>query len=155
MGCGFFLQEIFPTQGLNSVSCIAGGFFTAEPWGKPQGMQVPDPKGEWGEAPAPASNKPRPLWRIAGRCFLTPRPGPLECRLLSPALPGGMGHGPQRWLPRATAILTTTLRPPCSVPWAIALGPINQCIVETFRARTSLSWKGREKARDQLLGLCV
>ena len=28
VGCHFLLQGIFPTQGLNSVSCIAGGFFT-------------------------------------------------------------------------------------------------------------------------------
>ena len=41
MGCHFLLQGIFPTQGLNlcllsrGVSCTAGGFFIAEPWGKP------------------------------------------------------------------------------------------------------------------------
>ena len=28
VGCHFLLQEIFPTQGLNQVSHIAGGFFT-------------------------------------------------------------------------------------------------------------------------------
>ena len=28
VGCHAFLQGIFPTQGLNQVSCIAGGFFT-------------------------------------------------------------------------------------------------------------------------------
>ena len=27
-GLPFLLQEIFPTQGLNTVSCIAGRFFT-------------------------------------------------------------------------------------------------------------------------------
>ena len=39
MGCCALLQRIFPTQGLNSiscVSCIAGEFFTTEPPGKPQ-----------------------------------------------------------------------------------------------------------------------
>ena len=38
VGCHFLLQGIFPIQGLNSHllhSCIAGGFFTAEPPGKP------------------------------------------------------------------------------------------------------------------------
>ena len=38
VGCHFLLQGIFPTQGSNlhllQVSCIAGGFFTAEPWGR-------------------------------------------------------------------------------------------------------------------------
>ena len=28
LGCHFFLQGIFPTQGLNQVSCTAGRFFT-------------------------------------------------------------------------------------------------------------------------------
>ena len=28
VGCHFLLQGIFPTQGSNQVSCIAGGFFT-------------------------------------------------------------------------------------------------------------------------------
>ena len=36
VGCHFHLQEIFSTQGLNSVFCIAGGFFTIEPSGKPK-----------------------------------------------------------------------------------------------------------------------
>ena len=38
VGCHFLLQEIFPTRGLNlclCVSCISGGFFTAEPPAKP------------------------------------------------------------------------------------------------------------------------
>ena len=38
VGCQALLQGIFPTQGLNPsllVPCIAGGFFTAEPLGKP------------------------------------------------------------------------------------------------------------------------
>ena len=35
VGCHFLLQGIFPTQGSNLVSCIAGEFFTAEPPGKP------------------------------------------------------------------------------------------------------------------------
>ena len=35
MDCHFLLQGIFPTQGLNLVSCIAGGFFTTDPPGKP------------------------------------------------------------------------------------------------------------------------
>ena len=35
MGCHFLLQVVFPTEGLNHISCIAGRFFTAKPWGKP------------------------------------------------------------------------------------------------------------------------
>ena len=38
VGCHFFLQRIFPTQGLShisGVSCRAGRFFTTEPAGKP------------------------------------------------------------------------------------------------------------------------
>ena len=35
LGCHFLLQGIFPTQGLNQVSCIAGRFFTSEPPWKP------------------------------------------------------------------------------------------------------------------------
>ena len=38
VGCHAFLQGIFPTQGLNRVSCIAGGFFTAELLGNPLAM---------------------------------------------------------------------------------------------------------------------
>ena len=34
-GQPFLLQGIFPTQGLNLVSCIAGGFFMTAPPGKP------------------------------------------------------------------------------------------------------------------------
>ena len=34
VGCHFLLQGIFPTQGLNQHSRIAGGFFTTEPPGK-------------------------------------------------------------------------------------------------------------------------
>ena len=33
--CHFLLQGIFPTQGSNTVSCIAGEFFTTDPMGKP------------------------------------------------------------------------------------------------------------------------
>ena len=39
VGCHFFLQRIFPTQGTNWVSygsCTAGRFFTTEPLEKPQ-----------------------------------------------------------------------------------------------------------------------
>ena len=35
VGCHFLLQGIFPTQGLNHVSCLASRFFTIEPLGKP------------------------------------------------------------------------------------------------------------------------
>ena len=35
VGCHFLLQGTFPTQRSNCLSCIAGGFFTAEPPGKP------------------------------------------------------------------------------------------------------------------------
>ena len=35
MGCHALFQGIFPTQGSNPVSCIAGRFFTTEPPGKP------------------------------------------------------------------------------------------------------------------------
>ena len=35
LGCHFLLQGIFPTQGLNLVSFLAGRFFTTEPPGKP------------------------------------------------------------------------------------------------------------------------
>ena len=35
VGCHFLLQGIFPTQGLNHVSCLASRFFTTEPLGKP------------------------------------------------------------------------------------------------------------------------
>ena len=35
VSCHFFLQGVFPTQGLNHVSCIAHEFFTTEPPGKP------------------------------------------------------------------------------------------------------------------------
>ena len=38
MGCRFLPQRIFLSQGLNlcfHVSCVAGGFFTTEPLGKP------------------------------------------------------------------------------------------------------------------------
>ena len=35
VGCHFFPQGIFLTQGSNQVSCIAGRFFTIEPPGKP------------------------------------------------------------------------------------------------------------------------
>jgi len=35
VGCQFLLQGIFPTQGSNHVSCIAGVFFTLESPGKP------------------------------------------------------------------------------------------------------------------------
>ena len=35
MGCHFFLQEIFLTQGSNPSLCIAGGFFIPEPPEKP------------------------------------------------------------------------------------------------------------------------
>ena len=35
VGCHFHLQEIFSTQGLNSVFCVADGFFTTEASGKP------------------------------------------------------------------------------------------------------------------------
>ena len=35
VGCHFLLQGIFPTQGSNPSPALAGGFFTAEPPGKP------------------------------------------------------------------------------------------------------------------------
>ena len=39
MGCHSFLQEIFPTQGIETGSpvypALAGGFFTVDPSGKP------------------------------------------------------------------------------------------------------------------------
>ena len=35
MGCHFLLQGIFPTQGSNLTSTLAGRFFTTEPPGKP------------------------------------------------------------------------------------------------------------------------
>ena len=35
VGCRALLQGLFPTQGLNRVSCLAGGFFTTDPSGKP------------------------------------------------------------------------------------------------------------------------
>ena len=35
VGCHFLLQGIFPTQGLNHVSCLASRFFTIELLGKP------------------------------------------------------------------------------------------------------------------------
>ena len=35
VGCHFFLQEIFPTQGRTWVSCIAGRFLPSELQGKP------------------------------------------------------------------------------------------------------------------------
>ena len=40
VGCHFLLQGIFPTQGLNTISCIAGRFFTAKPPGKPTSLCV-------------------------------------------------------------------------------------------------------------------
>ena len=40
MGCCALLQGIFRTQGSNWVSCIAGGFFTAEPPGKLLGLTL-------------------------------------------------------------------------------------------------------------------
>ena len=40
MGCHFFLQGNFPTQGLNSVSGIAGGFFTNGAPSEAQGCLV-------------------------------------------------------------------------------------------------------------------
>ena len=37
VGCHFFLQGIFPTQGSKPASpALAGGFFTTEPPGKPK-----------------------------------------------------------------------------------------------------------------------
>ena len=41
VGCHFLLQGIFLTQGLN-VSCLAGGFFTTEPSGKPRSLGLAD-----------------------------------------------------------------------------------------------------------------
>ena len=42
MGCNALLQGIFLTQERKPcISCIAGGFFTAEPAGKPQTPQKP------------------------------------------------------------------------------------------------------------------
>ena len=44
VGCHTLLQGIFLTQGLTRISCgccIAGGFFTAEPLGKPKGSDDP------------------------------------------------------------------------------------------------------------------
>ena len=40
VSCHALLQGIFLTQGLNLVSCIAGGFFTTEPPGKPQSDNI-------------------------------------------------------------------------------------------------------------------
>ena len=40
VSCHALLRGIFLTQGLNLVSCIAGGFFTIEPPGKPQGDNI-------------------------------------------------------------------------------------------------------------------
>ena len=52
VGCHFLLQGIFPTQGSNPrISCIAGGFFTTEPQGKPSKShttgQMAEPQKVW------------------------------------------------------------------------------------------------------------
>ena len=38
VGCHFLLQGIFQPKDQTHVSCLAGGFFTTEPPGKPQQM---------------------------------------------------------------------------------------------------------------------
>ena len=46
VGCHFLFLEIFPTRDQIHVSCLAGGFFSIEPWEKPTNKAVTHQKRE-------------------------------------------------------------------------------------------------------------
>ena len=85
-----------------------------------------NPRGCRSWAQKGSGERPRPLPVISPthsggliRCL-----GPLERRLLSPALPGHCRGGTRTpaLAPRAAAILTIALRPPCSAPGPLPSG---------------------------------
>ena len=123
MGCHFLLQGIFPIQGSNpgflQVFCVAGGFFTTEPLGKPDLILLPPTS----KQPSPAGASAAPSGRA---CVLGTQGVPglvgwatLPCQVRR----GGVPSGVLSWLSRGGEVQTLVAqglqKAPVGGPWCI------------------------------------